>query len=72
MLVTNHLKRVFLFETEGEKIKLSDPDSKMSPETVLNYYSNTYPLLTTAKIDGPTITGDAIQFEFITTLGTKG
>ncbi|WP_316797373.1 PRTRC system protein C [Pedobacter agri] len=28
--------------------------------------------MTTTKIEGPEITGDEIEYRFITTLGTKG
>jgi len=38
----------------------------------MDFYSGTYPILTTAKIEGPEITGDEIEYRFITTLGTKG
>jgi PRTRC genetic system protein C len=72
MLVANQLSRAFIFEHEGQEVRLSDPDHKMTPETVLNFYSQTYPLLTTAKIEGPTIVDDEVRFEFISTLGTKG
>jgi PRTRC genetic system protein C len=72
MLITNQLPRVFLFDNEGQQVKLSDPDSKMTPESTLNFYSQTYPLLTTAKIEGPEIVDDTVQYKFVSTLGTKG
>lgn len=72
MLVTNQLPRVFLFNNEGEEIKLSDPDPKMETAAVLNFYSAIYPVLTTAKIEGPQITDDTVEFRFVSTLGTKG
>ena len=52
MLLSNSLPRIFIFEDKGQDIRLSDPDDKLSPQAVLNFYSNTYPILTTAKIDG--------------------
>lgn len=72
MLITNQLPRVFLFDNEGQEVKLSDPDNKMTTESALNFYSQTYPLLTTAKIEGPEIVDDTVQYKFVSTLGTKG
>ena len=72
MLVTNNLKRAFYFDDNGQNIRLSDPGHKLSPEAVLNFYSNTYPLLTTAKIEGPEIKDDEVQYQFVSTIGTKG
>ena len=72
MLIANSLERVFLFEENNMDIRLSDPNSSYSPEAVLNFYSNTYPLLTTAKIEGPEIKDDEVQYWFVTTIGTKG
>ncbi len=72
MLVANSLERVFYFDDNGQDIKLSDPDNRLSPEAVLNFYSNTYPILTTAKIDGPEISNDEVQYRFASTIGTKG
>lgn len=72
MLVSNQLERVFLFNDNGQQISLADPDSNLSPEAVLNFYSNTYPILTTAQIQGPKIQDDAVQYRFVSTIGTKG
>lgn len=72
MLVANSLERVFYFDDNGRDIKLSDPDNRLSPEAVLNFYSNTYPIMTTAKIDGPEIRDDEVQYRFASTIGTKG
>ena len=72
MLATTQLQRIFLHTDNGLEIKLSDPANKLSPEAVLNFYANTYPVLTTAKIEGPEIKDDEIQYKFVSTLGTKG
>ena len=72
MLVANSLERVFFFKDKDQDIKLADPDDSLSPEAVLNFYSNTYPLLVTAKIEGPEISADEIQYKFTSTMGTKG
>ena len=72
MLLQNHLPRVFRFRDQQQEIQLADPDSKLSPEAVLNFYSNSYPVLTTAQIEGPKIVDDAVQYRFVSTIGTKG
>ncbi|MBS1532555.1 MAG: PRTRC system protein C [Bacteroidetes bacterium] len=72
MLVTSRLQRVFLFEDRQETIRLADPSSTFTPEAVQNFYAQTYPVLTTAKIEGPDIRNDEIQYRFISTIGTKG
>ena len=72
MLITNELPRVFKFDNSGTEVELSDPNETFSPESVLNFYSATYPILTTAKIEGPEIVNDKVSFKFVTTLGTKG
>ncbi len=72
MLITNQLPRIFRFEYQGAEVVLTDPQQDFSPESVLNFYSPTYPILTTAKIEGPEIKNDQVEYKFVTTLGTKG
>lgn len=72
MLQVNSLDRVFFFKDKGNEIKLTDPSANFSPEAVLNFYAQTYPVLTTAKIEGPEIKDDEVQFKFVSTIGTKG
>ncbi len=72
MLLANELPRKFLFNNDGIDIDLPDPQSGFSPDTVLNFYAPTYPILTTAKIEGPEIRNDYVQYKFVTTIGTKG
>lgn len=72
MLVRNELQRIFILEKEGVKIELTDPKPDLHPESVLNFYSTTYPVLTTAKIEGPEIKNDRMEYHFVTTIGTKG
>ena len=67
MKILNY-KRVFIHNGK----KLSDPDPKMSPEEVMNFYSNQFPELTTSNVHGPKIENDAAVYEFKTTVGTKG
>ena len=72
MLTTTQLPRVFIHTENGQEVRLADPSLKLTPEAVLNFYANTYPVLTTAKIEGPEIKDDEIHYRFVSTLGTKG
>jgi len=72
MLVATQLTRSFSFKDKEQEIKLADPSPSFSPEAVLNFYAQTYPVLTNAKIDGPEIRDDAVQYRFVSTIGTKG
>lgn len=72
MLLTDILKRVFVFKENGNELKLADPNIDFTPEQVKHFYSGNYPILTNANIEGPEIMSDEIRFTFITTLGTKG
>lgn len=71
-LIATYLERVFVFEQQGQTVRLSDPDASLSPQAVLNFYAATYPILTTARIEGPRIVDDCVQYTFTATLGTKG
>ena len=72
MIQTTILKRKFSFNNNGKDIELADISPKMTTEAVRNFYSNTYPILTTAKIEGPKIKDDCIEYSFVSTIGTKG
>jgi PRTRC genetic system protein C len=72
MLLAEILPRVFIHKENGQEVRLADPDTNFSPEAVCNFYSGTYPILTTAKINGPEIKRDAIEYSFVSTIGTKG
>lgn len=72
MLISTNLDRIFLFENDGAIVELADPSPEMLPESVLNFYSQTYPELTTANIEGPEIKNDRVEFVFATNIGTKG
>lgn len=72
MLTATQLPRVFIHTENNEEIRLADPAEKLSVEAVLNFYAGTYPVLTTAKIEGPQIQNDEIVYRFVSTLGTKG
>lgn len=62
------MKRVFKF---GRR-ELEDPNKNMSPDEVMQFYSATYPELTTSNVHGPKMDGDKAVYEFKTTVGTKG
>jgi len=72
MLLTSILPRVFLHTENGQEVRLSDPNKNFSIDAVLNFYSGTYPILTTAKINGPEIIKDEVRYTFVSTIGTKG
>lgn len=72
MLVATQLQRVFILKDKGQEIQLIDPNIKWSPQSVLNFYANTYPILTTAKISVPKINEDTVQYRFESVMGTKG
>ncbi|WP_217607213.1 PRTRC system protein C [Chitinophaga sp. GbtcB8] len=72
MLLPTALERVFIFTDKGQQIRLTDPEPKWSVETVLNFYANTYPILTTAKVSAPVIRDDTLQYRFESVMGTKG
>jgi PRTRC genetic system protein C len=72
MLIANTLERVFVMSEGAKEITLADPDRNWKPESVLNFYAATYPILTTARIQGPEIRDDKIYYSFESTIGTKG
>jgi PRTRC genetic system protein C len=72
MLLARKLERVFILEDKGQEIRLTDPEPKWSVQAVLNFYANTYPILTTAKISAPMIKDDTVQYRFESVMGTKG
>ena len=61
------INRVF----EYNNLKLDDIDG-MSPEEVKDFYSNIYPQLTQAEIDGPELKNDTEVYVFRKAVGTKG
>lgn len=51
---------------------LQDPDPKLSPQQVKEFYAGIYPELTNAEIEGPKVDGATVQYEFRKAVGTKG
>lgn len=72
MLIATQLERVFIFKENNQPIELTDPNPKWSPQAVMNFYANTYPILTTAKVSAPNIKEDTVQYRFESVMGTKG
>lgn len=72
MITTNLIPRLFLMKDKGQEIELADPDPNWSVEAVMQFYANSYPLLTTAKVSGPVIDNDAVHYRFESVMGTKG
>ena len=66
------MPRIFLMKDRNNDVTLTDPDSKWSVDAVLQFYANSYPILTTAKISGPVIRNDTVQYRFESVMGTKG
>ncbi len=66
------LKRVFRLKKNGETLRLDDPNPEMTVNDVMDFYSMTYPELTTATPHGPMVEDDCAVYEFKTTIGTKG
>jgi len=72
MLLATPLERVFIVTDKGNDIRLTDPEPRWSVQAVLNFFANTYPILTTAKISAPQIKDDAVEYRFESVMGTKG
>lgn len=72
MLLATQLDRVFILTDKGQDIRLTDPEPKWSVEAVMNFYANSYPILTTAKVAAPVIRDDTVQYRFESVMGTKG
>ncbi|WP_313237082.1 PRTRC system protein C [Sphingobacterium multivorum] len=72
MLLATQLQRVFIIKDKGQEIRLTDPEPRWTVEAVMNYYANTYPILTTAKTSAPIIRDDEVIYRFESVMGTKG
>jgi PRTRC genetic system protein C len=72
MLLSVELARLFVLIDKGQKIILDDPEPRWSVDAVLNFYANTYPILTTSKVSAPVIKDDSVVYTFESVMGTKG
>lgn len=68
----NILERVFLHKDNGQEIKLTDPNEGFTIADVQNFFAGTYPVLTNAKVTGPEVKDDELQYRFESMMGTKG
>ena len=66
------LQRIFKFRKDSKELVLSDPNSSLSVNEVMDFYSMTYPELTTATVHGPEWEEDKAVYRFKTTIGVKG
>lgn len=71
-LAVTGMDRRFTFRKNNININLADPNPDFSPEEVMNFYSMTYPELTTATVGAAEIEEDSVVYSFTTTVGTKG
>ncbi len=67
-LKVSTLKRIFIYNA----MQLDDPDPDMKTEEVKEFWSDVYPELTQAVIEGPEYKDDCIQYTFRKAVGTKG
>ena len=58
------------FKYQG--LTLPDPGPGVSAEAVKTLYSNTYPELANASIDGPKMKGSTMLYEFVRAVRDKG
>lgn len=71
-LEVTHLKRTFTFTKNGKPQELPDPNPEMSAEDVMKFYGHTYPELTNAILEGPTVSDDKANYSFTTKAGKLG
>ncbi|MFI5294351.1 MAG: PRTRC system protein C [Thermodesulfovibrionales bacterium] len=67
---TEALPRKFRYE----QLILDDIDSDATPEEIMAAYSEAYPALIGANVEGPELSqdSDALVYTFVTKVGTKG
>lgn len=59
--VVQQPERVFLMGT----IRLFDPDPTATPDEVRALYAVNYPALEQATVEGPNLSGDAVEYSFV-------
>lgn len=73
MAMTVTGERSFRFNKDNKVLKLDDPNPSMSPQTVMDFYSNHYPELLNGNIEGPELgENDMIIYSFSFTPKSKG
>ena len=68
MTTIQAVNRVFSYSG----VMLPDPDPAMTPQEVKDYFTNIYPELVNASIEGGDFDGTNQQFTFRRGTGTKG
>ena len=53
-------------------LRLADPDIRLTPEQVRDFYSSSYPEVTTASIEGPEVVDGVLNFKFTRVLEIRG
>ncbi len=66
------LARKFELTSQGKTLVLDDPNPSATVDTVKRIYSDLYPELVSASVDGPTITPENVIYRFSPKAGTKG
>ena len=66
------LQRIFKFRKDSKELVLSDPNNELSVNEVMDFYSMTYPELTTATVHGPEWEEDKAVYRYKTNNGVKG
>jgi len=72
MIKMTLIERVFEYKDRDTVLELTDPNPDWDPQTVMNFYANTYPMLTTAKIGPSQLKDDKLYFKMESVMGTKG
>lgn len=62
------IKRVFIYKDK----EYQDPNETLTEAQVLDTYSEQFPELINARVEGPEIKDGKAVFEFKTNVGTKG
>lgn len=71
-IVAQELQRVFIYETEGQKIELADPNPAMPVSEVRDLYTVSYAELLNSTIVQKGVENDRLVYEFKAVAGTKG
>ena len=71
-MVIKGMPRIFVLESGSLRVELVDPNPAASPEMVKQLYTDQYPELAAATIQGPITEKDRIVYKFAPKAGTKG
>lgn len=67
-ITVQQAKRTFTYNG----VDLPDPGPDFTPEDIKDIFSNQYPELTTALLQGPELKDDGVSYTFVRNVGTKG